>query len=248
MGANAGPPPYHGWMRNPHDPVEALEERQATQAAQPLLTCYDLADGSRVEFSARTFANWVDKTAGLMGSLGFDTEPDVGLPLLLTHPGHWVGLVWSLATWQLGGTVTAQPRDDLDRVDLAVVGPEQPNPVPGVETVACSLHPLGAGLAQRSAGVTDYAEVLSQPDVHWREGLPGTWLDDGHTRHAEASLQAVEPRDARLLVRPAGDPWTDLATMLVAPLLGGGSTVVVRGRGDEQRLAAIAASERADLA
>lgn len=233
-----------------HDPVAALESRTASDPAQPLLTCYDLDDGSRVEFSARTFANWVDKTANLIGSMGLDDGGDIGLPLLLTDPGHWVGMVWAMATWQAGGTVLALPRDDLDRVELAVVGPARTHPVPGVETVACSLHPLGAALAQPVAGVTDYAEVLGQPDVHWRNDPAQVWFDDGEQRLGAEALAAVEPDAGRRLVRPTGEPWTDLVEGLLRALAGGGSTVLVRGGeamedGElEQQLARIAAAEK----
>lgn len=196
-------------MSSPLDPVTALEARVQADGAQPLLTCYDTADDSRVEFSARTFANWVDKTANLIGSLGLDEGGDIGLPLLLTHPGHWVSLVWAMATWQVGGRVLALPRDDLDRVELAVVGPHQAHPVPGVETVACSLHPLGAGLTSPVAGVTDFAEVLSQPDVHWRNDPPDLWLDDGDRRHGVQSLAGVAPSADRRLHVPTGDVWED---------------------------------------
>lgn len=230
-----------------NDPVAALERRVAHDGAAPLLTCYDLDDGSRVEFSARTFANWVDKTAGLIGSLGFDDEVSLGLPLLLTHPGHWVSLVWTMATWQLGGTVRALPRETLDQVNLAVVGPAQVHPVPGVETVVCSLHPLGLSLQQPHPGVTDYAEVLGQPDLHWREAAPTTWLDDRGTDHDSDELPAVGSEAARRLVVPTGEPWADLQHLLLRPLFGGGSVVVVRGTVDEERLQRIAADERATL-
>ncbi|MEL4358687.1 MULTISPECIES: TIGR03089 family protein [unclassified Luteococcus] len=232
-------------MSSPLDPVAALEARVQADGAQPLLTCYDAADGSRVEFSARTFANWVDKTANLIGSLGLDEGGDIGLPLLLTHPGHWVGLVWAMATWQVGGRVLALPRDDLDRVELAVVGPQRAHPVPGVETVVCSLHPLGAGLPTPVPGVTDYAEVLSQPDVHWRNDAPDLWLDDGERRVTTAELGTLGPDAGRRLVQPCGDVWQDLSRMLICPLLGGGSVVLVRGDAAPAELARIVEAERA---
>ncbi|WP_420174710.1 TIGR03089 family protein [Luteococcus sp. OSA5] len=234
-------------MSSAFDPALALENRVQRDGARPLLTCYDLADGSRVEFSARTLANWVDKTANLIGSIGLDEGDDIGLPLLLTHPNHWVALTWTLASWQCGVRVLALPRDDLDRVDLAVVGPEQPNPVPGVETVACSLHPLGAGLPTPVAGVTDFAEVLGQPDLHWRNDAPTIWLDDGEAKFGQEEMDAVAPITGRALVRGCGEPWQDLADGLLGALRGGGSLVVVRGEADESRLAEIRDSERVDL-
>lgn len=228
--------------QRPFDPIAALAERVRTDGARPLLTCYDTSDGSRVEFSGRSFANWVDKTANLAQELGLDEGSDVGLPLLLTHPGHWVGWVWTMATWQFGGSVLALPRDDLDRVELAVVGPELPHPVPGVETVACSLHPLGLGFGRSLPGVTDFAEVLSQPDVGWRADLAPILLDDGQQRLGAAELAPTLPLAGRLLVRPTGEAVDDIAHLLAA-LVGGGSLVVVRGECDASGLAAIAAQE-----
>lgn len=235
-------------MAIPHhavDPVQALERRVAAHGAQPLLTCYDTADGSRVEFSARTFANWVDKTGGLLGSLGLDEGSDVGLPLLLDHPGHWVSLVWTMACWQVGCRVLALPRDDLDRVDLAVVGPTHAHPVPGVETVVCSLHPLGAGLGHPAPGVTDYATVLGEPDLHWRTDLPDPLLDEGTSRRLVSDLAGVQPLTTRRLVQPSGNPWTDLGDLLLAPLSGGGSVVAVRGDASDDLLTRISDEEHA---
>lgn len=227
------------------DPVGALEARVRDDGARPLFTCYDLSDGSRVEFSARTFANWVDKTANLLGALGLDEGTSVALPLLLDHPLHWTTLVWTMATWQQGGTVLAYPREDLHRVEVAVLGPEHAHPVPGVETVVCSLHPLGLGLGQPVAGVTDYAEVLSQPDVHWRAATPDLLVEDGTSRLVTADLAEVTPLAGRLLITRADDPVAAVRDALLSPLLGGGSVVLVSGGDDPERLAAIAAEEQA---
>ncbi len=140
-------------------PVIALERRVAQSGPLPLITWYDLDADYRIELSAISFANWVDKTVNLMASMGLD-DPGldrlvVGLPLLVTDPGHWVGLVWVMAAWQIGAQVQALPLADLDIVDLAVVGPRDPHPVPGAETIACSLHPLGAGFPVPPVGLTD---------------------------------------------------------------------------------------------
>lgn len=237
-------PAYDGAMSIAFCPITALEQRVRTDGAQPLLTCYDEAAGSRVEFSARTFANWVDKTANLMQAVGLDEDSVLGLPLLLTHPGHWVGLVWTMAAWQVGATVLAVPREDLDGADLAVVGPEKVHPVPGVETVVCSLHPLGAGLGAPAPGVTDYAEVLSQPDVHWRNPAPSTLLDDGSTQWTAADLAGPEAGATRRLVVPTGVPWEDLTALLLGPLAAGGSSVVVTNCESPEQLTRIAAAER----
>lgn len=211
----------------------ALENRVRSDGSRPLVTWYDLGQGQRTELSARTFANWVDKTVNLMASVGLVERPQVGLPLLLAHPGHWVGLVWTMAVWQIGGQVQAEPRETLDAVDLAVVGPENSHPVPGVETVACSLHPLGLGFATPRRAVIDYAEVTSHPDGHWAYPAQDTSVafTSNRTLLTAGEIDQVAGSSERRALRVAAsdDPWRVLAEALVAPILGGGSIVVVSG-------------------
>ena len=232
------------------DLLAALEDRVATAGSGPLITWYDLDKGFRTELSGRTFANWVDKSANLLVSMDVDEFPRVANTLLITDPGHWVGLVWTMATWQLGGQVVATSREGLASIDLldaVVVGPHDPHPVPGLETIACSLHPLGAGFMQRPNGVTDYAEVLSQPDVHWRVAPEAAVCFDAETPHNWDELGAVSPSCERLLLSPGPDPWTMVCHALVAPILGGGSTVIAVGGTPDQR-DSLARQERATLA
>lgn len=232
--------------------LEALEQRVLRTGSAPLLTWYDLDRDERTELSGRTFANWVDKSANLLVSMDVDDVPRVANTVLITHPGHWVGLVWTMAIWQLGGCVVAVPRERLastDLLDAAVVGPDDPHPVPGVETVACSLHPLGAPFEHKPLGVTDYAEVLSQPDVHWRAPAEQTVCFETDLGHSWAELGQVEPSgERRLLCAGASpwraDPWRTVVDALVAPLLGQGSVVLYAGGTDDQ-IDRIADQERA---
>lgn len=229
------------------DLLAQLERRVATNGSGPLITWYDLDHGLRTELSGRTFANWVDKSANLLISMDVDEFPRVANTLLITHPGHWVGLVWTMAAWQLGGQLVATQREALtstDLLDAAVVGPQDPHPVPGVETIACSLHPLGAGFAARPTGVTDYAEVLSQPDVHWRVPASRPICFQAARNYNWDDLARVEPSSERVLVVPSDDPWLTLCQTLVAPVLGGGSVVIAVG-GHSEQLAELASQERA---
>lgn len=247
---------YHGPMALPANTLEpgdlsaVLEHRVATLGAAPLITWYDLGAGSRTELSGKTFANWVDKSANLLVSMDVEDLPRVANTLIITDPGHWVGLVWTMTIWQLGGQVVASPREQLASIDLldaAVIGPQTPHPVPGVETIACSLHPLGAGFADRPAGVTDYAEVLSQPDVHWRVAPESPiCFEAGDCQKNWDELTAVPPSSERQLIVPGADPWTTLCQTLIAPVLGGGSSVIAVG-GTVDQLDSLATQERATL-
>ncbi|MGA4508352.1 TIGR03089 family protein [Propionibacteriaceae bacterium G1746] len=229
-----------------------LEHRRRDDGARPLVVWYG-PGGERVELSAVTFANWVDKTVNLLGDLGWDDAPVVGAPLLHDRAGHWVSLVWAAATWQLGGEVRAVEARRVQAVDVAVIGPDSPRPLPGVDTVACSLDPLGGGFDTLAKGLVDYHEVLAQPDVHTPALLPDpddpAWHDDAGTRtHAElvAAAGSAGGDSRRVLVSTHGlDPWTIITHALLGPLAGGGSAVVVEGTIDPARLAAIAAAEKA---
>lgn len=231
--------------------VDALERRVRTDGGRPLLTWYDTDADVRIELSGKTFANWVDKTVNLMASMGADDAPIIGAPLLLSHPGHWVGNVWVMAGWQIGGEVLALPREALHVVDLAIVGPDNTHPVPGVETVACSLDPMGRAFASPPPAVTDFGEVLAQPDVHWTNAVSGTRpafrAAADSSRRSAGDIDAVQPSPERVAVavHPGVDPWLLLQATLIAPLLGGGSAVLISGSGSLEHRTRIADAEQA---
>lgn len=228
--------------------LTALETRVQRDGARPLFTWYQPATGARVELSAITFANWVDKTRNFCETLGVDEEPIIALPVVQDHPGHWLSWVWVFAAWQAGGRVQALPRDGLTgALDLAVVGPDDVSPVPGVETVACSLHPLGLGFGRTLTGVSDAHEILSEPDVH----VPGSpvaaesWWDDADGGITGEELASVAASSERVLV--LGTQARTVLTALAAALTGGGSVVVVDGPAPDEQVRRIAADERASL-
>ncbi|TRY19779.1 TIGR03089 family protein [Tessaracoccus rhinocerotis] len=205
--------------------ISALQRRVATDPARPLFIHYDGEAGSRIELSAKTFANWVDKTCNFLDTLGVEPGESVRVELANTHPGHWVTMVWVAACWQRACTVTT----DGDDVALAVAGPDAF--AYRVPTVACSLHPLGLAFEEVPENCTDYAEVFSEPDVHAAEPTSPAqlaWTPDV----TFASLATAETRgEAALFVDPRPG-WGTMRRLLVAPLLGGGSTVVVTNGDD----------------
>lgn len=214
--------------------ISALRRRLAHQGSQPLLTYYDGHDGSRVELSAVTFGNWVDKTANLIADLGHDDGEPIDLALAETHPAHWVTLVWVAAAWQRGCPV--QP--GISGARLLVVGPGEDRRAG--TTVACSLHPLGLGFATAPDAAVDFREVMAQPDAHdiSPRGESSVW--------AGAPVPPTAPRHGRLLLLDPPPGWATVAGALVAPIQGTGSTVVAVGISRE-RAAEIAAAERALL-
>jgi uncharacterized protein (TIGR03089 family) len=227
--------------------AELLRRRLRTAGADPLLTWYDLGAGQRVELSAVTVANWVDKTSNLLvDELGVDAGDVVELRVAQDAPGHWMTGCWELACWQLGLVVSVGSGLPA-RVTVAGPDPGSWAAAAGV-LVACSLHPLGLGFAgPLPPEVIDFAvEVRGQPDTFAalpQSGLAPAWAD-GHRQVTQAELVAdLDEPPRRRLVRPA-DPWTTARAGVVAALVTGGSAVLVVG-GDDAELARVAAEERA---
>ncbi|WP_162143125.1 TIGR03089 family protein [Granulicoccus phenolivorans] len=217
---------------------DLLSSRVRALPSAPLLTWFEEPAGLRTELSARTFANWVDKTANLIGDeLELGEGDRIRLEVLTTRPGHWMSLVWVQAAWRTGvEIVLAGP------ADAAVTGPE-PGAAREIPTLACSLHPLGMGLRDLPAGVIDYAtEVRLQPDAFFGTTPAPTapaWPDPAYTL---TGLTVLTPEARRVLIVPT-DPWHTVRSALVEPLLGGGSAVLVEGTPGPDRLAAIRAAE-----
>lgn len=238
-----------------------LDATVGADPARPVLTYYGSAADERVELSAVTLRNWVDKTANLLRDvLGADAASriSVGLPL------HWQTVVWLLGCWRLGAVVV--PEDTGP--DVAVVGPAAiaNDALPdSAEVVATSLHPLGAPFSTPlPLGVTDYGtEVFAQADAFtalaplnvetpaW-EGVGGP--DDGALDHGGllrlAAARAVElrlPAGGRLA--SAADPsrLSGVVEVVLVPLLIDGTVVLVRDA-ERAKLGELLASERVDVA
>ncbi len=231
--------------------AELLARRVRRDGSGPLVTCYDLDAGTRVELSATTTANWVAKTSNLLtDELLLEPGAGVELDVARAHPGHWMSLVWALSCWQTGAVVTLGA---LDEAALVVTGPDAVVgtgvSTGGADVVACSLHPLGLGLATVPPGVVDFAtEVRGQPD-QWsgpavRADAPA-WRD-GERSLTQQELLGAGSGDPRRVLVTATEPWATARDALVVPLRDGGSAVVVSGAADPTRLATIAATERVD--
>ncbi|CAN5242852.1 TIGR03089 family protein [soil metagenome] len=206
--------------------------------SRPFVTYYDESVPERVELSAITTTNWVNKTANMLTE-GFDAER--GMSVRLDVPSHWETYVWLLASWTVGLVVTDGP------ADIAVLGPDLAGE-PGAElTFALSLRPMGLRFLSPPAGCIDYnAEVLGFGDHFFSLDPPADespamrW---GGVEKSHADLVAsVEPRGTRMLLEPADLP-TDVAALVGA--LSGGGSLVLAARCSAEQLASIARDEQA---
>lgn len=116
--------------------------------AQPLITHYDDAAGTRVELSVATMRNWAAKTANwLVDEL--DVEPGDRVAVLL--PAHWQTAAVFLGAWWCGAqVVTSGPSS------VAFVPPGGTATDAAVTAVA-SLDPMGRDLrGDVPSGALDY--------------------------------------------------------------------------------------------
>jgi hypothetical protein len=95
-------------------PADDLARELRRDGARPLLTWYDDADGSRVELSVTTVANWVAKIANWLVD-----EADVQAhdTVTVTAPGHWLAPLCALAGWTVGAEVGPDGTVELPGAD-----------------------------------------------------------------------------------------------------------------------------------
>jgi hypothetical protein len=168
-------------------PAELLRRRVADDPSRPMVTFYDDASGERVELSARTFDNWVAKTANFLVD-GLAAEP--GTRVVLVLPPHWQTAVWLMACWSAGLVAEPVDPDTFRRGGAEPIEGSGPYQGEGTtphasrndpyilaaaqevlddvmaddelasgaeEIVGLSLHSLGGPLTECPPGVTDYA-------------------------------------------------------------------------------------------
>lgn len=180
-------------------PGNLLRRRVTAEPSLPLVTFYDDATGERVELSARTFDNWVAKTANLLVD-GLGAQP--GDRVVLALPPHWQTAVWLFACWSAGlvaepvalDEVAAPPAGrgahDADPDDSrAPIGGQAPYILVAAEevlpaadrvvgdprirdVVGLSLHALGAPLSACPPDVLDYAVEVRAYGDRFVTGVP----------------------------------------------------------------------------
>jgi uncharacterized protein (TIGR03089 family) len=230
--------------------ADVLARRIRQDPGRPLVTYYDLGSGERVELSVTTYANWVAKTASLLGD---EHGLERGASLRVELPLHWLGPVFLGAAWTLGLKVCAG-----DAPDAVVTGPDglthwaaEAGRIP---VLACALLPLGVRFAgPLPPDVHDVGvEVWSQPDAFapWdpptaddlaTDDLTQAQLWDGQGSRAAAGSS---PAGGGRLLSTANPASPSGLAAFTEPLLAGGSLVLVSGAGSEEELASVFASER----
>jgi len=210
-------------------------------AQRPLITFYDDAVGERLEFSRRTFDNWVAKTSNLLLE-GLDVRP--GGTVVLDLPAHWQTAVLLFAAWHTGQRVVVGPREELaSAADEGIWATDAPANAPkwADEVLGFSLDAFGAPLEDAPAWVTDYAvEIRSYADrlptpVPFSSHTPvlnvtnTTFTREQLDREIRESVarHGLTARD-RVLSTVEYTTAEALITGLLAPLEAGGSVIICR--------------------
>ncbi|GAA3945780.1 TIGR03089 family protein [Actinomadura viridis] len=232
-------------------PADLLRRRVADDPSRPLVTFYDDRSGERVELSARTFDNWVAKTANLLVD-GLAAEP--GGRVVLALPPHWQSAVWLMACWSAG--LVAVPLDpagipagtepiDASGPYLLVAAEEVLGSVltdrNAEEIVGLSLHALGGPLTDCPAGVVDYAvEVRSYGDrfvagPEVTPEMPALTVTKNTLSGARLVREAIGATEKwgldahdRVLVDMSFTTLDGVLAGLLAPLASGASVIIQR--------------------
>jgi uncharacterized protein (TIGR03089 family) len=232
-------------------PVDLLRRALAADPSRPLVTFYDDATGERVEFSVKTFDNWVAKTANLLLD-GLGAEP--GAKVVLALPVHWQTAVWLFACWSAG--LTAVPVDEGEipaDADIVAAAPGRLAAAlsTGAEVVGLSLHAMGGPLGECPPGVTDYAvEVRAYGDrfgAAVSADAPAVELGGEVMTGARLVTEAEAlglPERTRMLTTVSYATRQGLLSGLIGPMAAQGSVIICQNP-DETRLDRRKSLERA---
>ena len=243
--------------------AESLRALAAADSSAPLVTFYDFDSGARAELSRATFDNAVSKAANLL-TTDLDVQP--GDVITLALPLHWQTAVWVVACASVGAVASITPDGELGTATdaAAIVGPASVAAIEGgqspvTETLAVSLHPLGMpfisplppGVLDAAVEVRAHGDRFAGPRVLGQ--APAVVITGDDYRHDElAALAAtfvaeigLEPGQ-RLLTSLDPSTLRGFLALLLGPVVGAGSVVLVSGSGSGDD-ADIRRQERVDV-
>ncbi len=201
----------------------------SASAGRPVITHYDDAEGSRIELSVATLANWAAKTANWLVE-EFDVEP--GDEVAVDLPAHWQTAGVLLGAWWCGAHVVADPAEAV----VAFVGPDADGSA-ARSTAVVALDPLGRGLTTAAPdGAFDYLSEARTCGDDFSPVLPvdgdtpallGTTIDDlSNLARERAAVLGIGEGDRVLSTRA----WTlpgGVVDALLAPIAVGAHVVQV---------------------
>lgn len=213
--------------------MELLRHLLDSDPAAPRLTVYNENTGARLDFSAQTLDNWAAKVGNmLLEELDLDEDSSITLDLPVS---------WQAAAIVLGalaaGVDTRFGEADADAVFTA---PERTEQHDGEgDLVLVTDDPFGRGVVE-TGGDLPRGAIDFGPTVRF--------YGDQFFQPTRGLPEIVGDSDIVPGTRVLGTGWSDWAgfsRQVLEPLAVGGSTVIVAGMADAERLDQIAAAEKA---
>jgi len=211
--------------------MELLAHLLRTDPSTPRLTVYNENTGARLDFSAVTLDNWAAKVGNMLIE-ELDLDPTsrivIDLPVSWQSVAVVLGALAAEVSWGFTG--------DGDVVFTSPDNVEQWTGT-GSDIVIVTDDPFGRGVVESGlelpAGAIDFGPTVR-------------FYGDDFFGPAPALIDVVPVSGEPQRVLSTG--WTSedgLVQAVLAPLSAGGSAVVVAGMVDAERLAEIAAAEKA---
>lgn len=206
-----------------------LDPILARDPAGPRVTYYDDADGTRIELSALTLANWAAKTANLIrDEYGLDRGARVAVLL----PAHWQTAAVLLGVWWAGLEVVLEPDPEAE---LALVGLDRLDEADAAgiaEVAVLSLDAFGGPVRGLPAGVTDFAGAVRVHGDHFRPAgagpaLSGSDVADVLNRARKSAAAQGWTAEDRVSSTGSWDTGEGLVDGYLAVLAAGASLVQV---------------------
>ncbi|MGN6608429.1 MAG: TIGR03089 family protein [Jatrophihabitans sp.] len=225
----------------PDTPEGCFAALMARDPSRPFVTHYDEATGGRVELSVKSTANWVAKTHHLLGTeLGLSVGDVASVQL----PADWLSLPVLLGCLSAGLALT--PADDA-AASVAFVAPGAS--ASALDVYAVAPQPTGApddyiGAVRPQADAWASVQSPAGPDDPCLPGLTrGEVVARARVRASELGLDD----GARVLTTRAWTSADDWIDTVVAPLVVGGSLVLLTGPADDALVARRVGQERATV-
>ena len=210
--------------------VDLFAQRLKMDPSGPLITYYDTDTGERIELSATSLANWINKTANFLTD---ELAVDEGATIQLNLPLHWQSVIWLQAAWACGLAVDLETHAQhsvviTSQADLASA--------PADELVVLSLRPLGlpcdvdlpVGALDFATSVRTHGDYFAGPSL----GTDRLALVDGQEEFTDIDLvtawtDTMREDHERVLFCGTDLTAASIGQAWVATLINQGSLVLV---------------------
>ena len=231
--------------------VDLFAQRLKTDPSGPLITYYDTDTGERIELSATSLANWINKTANFLTD---ELMVDEGATIQLNLPLHWQSLVWLQAAWACGLAVDLDSHSEHSVVITSQAQAQVPSS-PADDLVVLSLRPLGLPCdVELPVGALDFATSVRTHGDYFAGPSLGTdrlALVDDQEQFTDSDLvtawtDKTRGDHERVLFCGTDLTATSIGQTWVATLINQGSLVVVcPSEQSHERLTDLASQEGA---